>query len=198
MIYRALIMKLIAVMLALYASVAQANDSQSQGIVIPKDPLEFSSTLTSNATPEERKSAVLKDMGKALVFCRGILNRYEKKANATSYWLLGVAVVGTIAGGVIVPALSAKATASKSAIAAWGGLSGMANATQSMLSSENLDSSSILATRHKVAYAVGDVLTAFLGESSVEKQQGLVLKMYSVCIANDIINDSTNNNSNAN
>lgn len=155
-------------------------------VPFPANPLPNLSALAGTATTEEKKAAIHKDMGEALSFCRGILNHYEKKANATNYWMLGIAGVGTVAGAVIVPALAAKATASKSAIAAWGGMSGIANATQSSLSSSGLDSSSILLTREKIADSVGTVIKEFQVENDPIKRSDLVLKMYSVCIANDI------------
>jgi len=175
-------MRLAVTFIALYCGGANAGSE----VPFPANPLPNLSILTGTATADEKKAAVHKDMGEALSFCRGILNHYERKANATNYWLLGIAVVGTIAGGVIVPALSAKATISKSAVAAWGGLSGIANATQSSLSSSGLDSSSILLTREKIADAVGTVIKEFQAENDPIKRSDLVLKMYSVCIANDI------------
>ena len=56
---------------------------------------------------------------------------------------ISIATIGIIAGSIVVPALAAKAAAAKSAIAAWGGVSGAANAAQYTLQQNGVSGSQI-------------------------------------------------------
>lgn len=61
--------------------------------------------------------------------CELAADKLSGRTRKTGFVSIGVATVGIVAGSIIVPALAAKAAA-KSAIAAWGGIAGAANAAQ--------------------------------------------------------------------
>ena len=61
---------------------------------------------------------------------------------------VAIASIGILAGSVVVPALAAKASAARSAVAAWGGVSGAANAAQFTLQQKGVS-----AARRADAYA---------------------------------------------
>ncbi|MCE1185557.1 MAG: hypothetical protein LWW92_08155 [Rhodocyclales bacterium] len=154
---------------------------------LPPDPLlNYRSTL-ANPDAAAKKVELDKDMQSALGFCKNVLNYYEKNATYSSRALTGIAVVGAFAGGVVVPALSAQATLSKSAIAAWGGVSGLANTAQNTVVGNNLGPDSFVGSRAKIMVSVQGVMESYFKEDSADKRAELVLRMYSTCISNDIV-----------
>ncbi len=84
----------------------------------------------------------------ALNVCREKASEYQRKITRTGYSEVGVVTAGIVAGSIIVPALAAKAAA-KSAIAAWGGVSGAANGYQYAASQRGLGSAD-----YSAAYSV--------------------------------------------
>lgn len=67
--------------------------------------------------------------------CTKIIKEARQEFTGQRSVSIGIATIGIVAGSIIVPALAAKASASKAAIAGWGGVSGAANAGQYMLDS---------------------------------------------------------------
>ena len=73
--------------------------------------------------------------------CANRSTTYGNQTDQSRKLSFGLAAIGIIAGSIIVPALAAKATVAKSAIAAWGGVSGAANAGQLAMRSEGFSTS---------------------------------------------------------
>lgn len=65
--------------------------------------------------------------------CGKAMDFYEKSAVGVYTFTNLIALTGAIAGGVVVPMLTAAANANKAQIAAWGGVSGVANTAQTGL-----------------------------------------------------------------
>lgn len=137
------------------------------------------------AKAKEVEDAFSLDMAEMLAKCEAVLSRFEGRADRARKAQLATALVGTFAGAVIVPALSASANASKSAIAGWGGLSGATNTAQHLIKDVGLDAASVIAARQKVAdklaQAVKDYTAAAVDNN--EAKQDAILSGYSACIA---------------
>jgi hypothetical protein len=73
--------------------------------------------------------------------CADRSTTYGNQTDQSRKLSFGLATIGIVAGSIIVPALAAKATVAKSAIAAWGGVSGAANAGQLAMRSEGFSTS---------------------------------------------------------
>jgi len=125
------------------------------------------------------------DMAEMLAKCEATLSRFEGRADQARKAQLATALIGTIAGAVIVPALSASANASKSAVAGWGGLSGATNTAQHLIKDAGLDAASQISARQKVAdklfQAISDYSAAAPGDH--EARQRAILNGYGACIA---------------
>lgn len=117
----------------------------------------------------------------ALDVCRGKANDYQRKITRTGYSEVGVVTIGIIAGSIIVPALAAKAAA-KSAIAAWGGVSGAANGYQYAASQRGLGSADYSAAYSvmsaKVAAAMNEYSAAGINPT---KAASAVAKLVVAC-----------------
>lgn len=91
------------------------------------------SAIAVLAKGDQSKSVALTDASNgydaAFAECVKKGKYYQKKISNTGDTELAVSTVGIVAGSIVVPALAAKAAA-KSVIAAWGGVSGSANAYQ--------------------------------------------------------------------
>jgi hypothetical protein len=74
-------------------------------------------------------------------------------------------IIGAIAGSVIVPTLAA-GNAAKTAIAGWGGLSGVTNVASHTMESEGLDAAYFLGTRDNVRKSLDDGIKKFVSSSS--------------------------------
>ena len=156
------------------------------GSVFPDNPLAEYKKLNSVSTVDQKKIALDADMLEALRFCRTVLNYYERSAKKSSNWLTAIALTGSIAGGVIVPALSAQASVSNAAVAGFGGLSGVANAAQNSITGNGLGPESFLSTRSKINSGIETVMTNYYLQDSYTEKANSVLSMYAKCIANDI------------
>ncbi|MDQ4625027.1 fibronectin type III domain-containing protein [Janthinobacterium lividum] len=88
------------------------------------------------------------DYDEAFKTCVKKGREYQNRISNTGGIELGVATVGIIAGSIVVPALAAKAAA-KSVIAAWGGVSGSANAIQYAANEKGIS-----AANYSAAYTV--------------------------------------------
>lgn len=87
---------------------------------------------------QDNRKGVTDSYDKAIEYCRDVMAKKREDLAGKRSVSVGIASVGIIAGSVIVPGLAAQAAAAKSAIAAWGGVSGAANAGQYMLDSNGL------------------------------------------------------------
>lgn len=86
------------------------------------------SVANFTAADEENvgKEAVGRQFDLTIEKCRTLLTGYEDKAEWVTYSRIGLGLVGAIAGGVVVPALSAAAPiANKAAISSLGGVAGV-------------------------------------------------------------------------
>lgn len=94
------------------------------------------------ALTDNQKKAALKESSDAydgaIRYCRDIMEKKRKHLSGERNISVAIASVGILAGSIVVPGLAAQAAAAKSAIAAWGGVSGAANAGQYMLDSNGL------------------------------------------------------------
>jgi len=95
--------------------------------------------------------------------------------------------IGGLAGTVVVPALAARAVVSKSAIAAWGGLSGATNFAQESLSTESLAPSDFLTTREAIRSDLKRAVEKYTSPSNDHCTRMLaVSEMASACIVYEI------------
>lgn len=97
------------------------------------------------------------DFQEALVLCDSQMTALHDSFAGSGKRELTLASIGIIAGSILVPALAAKAAAAKSTIAAWGGVSGAANAAQYTLQQKGVSASRIgaiyQATRAEISEA---------------------------------------------
>ncbi len=118
-----------------------------------------------------------------LNLCSHTLAGFESRANALSYWKLAVAVVGSVAGSVAIPVLTAaSATANKVWISGLGGVSGVANAGQQALNDAGLTPTAVLQTR---ATILSDWKSAtsdyFDADKSFEQHKSAIAKGVVAC-----------------
>lgn len=138
---------------------------------------------TDHATVQQKEELkkASSNFDTALNVCREKASEYQRKITRTGYSEVGVVTVGIVAGSIIVPALAAKAAA-KSAIAAWGGVSGAANGYQYAASQRGLGSADYSAAYSvmsaKVAVAMNEYSAA--GTDPV-KAAGAVAKLVVAC-----------------
>lgn len=104
---------------------------------------------------------------------------------------LGIATVGIIAGSIIVPALAAKTTAARSTIAAWGGVSGAANAGQAALTSSGYSPQQAVAAQRAYVDAVASVLSEIPNVKSGAEAASFLLQLRFVCRIALPITDAT-------
>jgi hypothetical protein len=89
------------------------------------------------------KVALEEDFQRALSLCDAQMLGLRDSFYGSGKTQISIATVGIIAGSIVVPALAAKAAVAKSAIAAWGGVSGAANAAQYTLQQNGVSGSQI-------------------------------------------------------
>lgn len=106
-----------------------------------------------------------------------------KKASKTS---VSIATVGIIAGSIIVPALAAKAIVAKSTVAAWGGVSGAANAAQSMLDSSGLSPNDALHTYSAARSGMVAATTNFNNATEPAAKRNAVMQLWMACNVPDL------------
>ena len=106
----------------------------------------FSALDSAEKTTEasaSAKAALEEDFQRALQLCDSQMLGLRESFYGSGKTQISIATVGIIAGSIVVPALAAKAAAAKSAIAAWGGVSGAANAAQYTLQQNGVSGSQI-------------------------------------------------------
>ena len=102
------------------------------------DPTERTTEASTSA-----KAALEEDFQRALQLCDSQMLALRDSFYGSGKTQISIATIGIIAGSIVVPALAAKAAAAKSAIAAWGGVSGAANAAQYTLQQNGVSGSQI-------------------------------------------------------
>lgn len=114
-------------------------------------------------------------LAKQLNDCNESMQDVQSRVTGASKLSFSIATVGIIAGSVIVPTLAAKATASKSALAGWGGISGASNAAQYSLNSNGLSANRIAsiynATRAEIA---GQVDQYFKSQNDTDRRKAIL------------------------
>lgn len=124
---------------------------------LPRPAARIRAALDLNALVKDTPSSaetVQMDLDKnyltVLGICQGVLSGYESQAAWMRWGSFTIAMVGTVAGAVVVPALSAATTINKVAVAAVGGLAGAANSAQNALNTLGLTAADVLATRTSI------------------------------------------------
>ncbi|BDC46019.1 hypothetical protein [Paraburkholderia terrae] len=156
----------------------------------------FLATEQSNSKRVQVKSLVddslSTDFAKTLEECKKVFTNYENQANALRWTSFGIAMVGTVAGAVIVPALAVSAAAHKAAIAAWGGLSGAANSAQNVLNQEGLSAQELVKTREAIRARFEDALKEYFDPKSTEDLRITALqKAAAACVSYAVNSPST-------
>ena len=123
----------------------------------------LSTDMRASETPQA-KVALEEDFQKALELCDTTMNDARTRFDGSGKIELSMASIGIIAGSLVVPSLAAKAAASKSAIAGWGGVSGAANAAQYTLQQKGVSANRVAVvyeeTRKEIRLAAAEYATA--------------------------------------
>lgn len=96
----------------------------------------------ANGTKESR-DALQRDFGETLKVCDTQIAAMRNAFTGSGNTELALGGIGIVAGSIIVPALAAKAAAAKSTVAAWGGVSGAANAAQLMFNQKGASAAAV-------------------------------------------------------
>jgi hypothetical protein len=125
-------------------------------------------------------------------YCSNTLTKFQQQSNRLTYWTVAVAVVGSVAGSIAVPALTAAASTNKVWISAMGGISGTANAGQQALSSGGLTSASVLQSRETVLTNwKKDIADYYDSTKTLAEQKVAIEKSFADCELYDISTTST-------
>lgn len=140
----------------------------------------------SQLKPDEEaqaEDAIQRDFSDMFTFCKGVLTGFETRSNYYRQIALGLAIVGAIAGSVIVPGLSAAAPKANAAwTAAFGGVSGVTNTAQHTMTSEGLSGSVVLTDRNTVVTKVQAALEEYFGASGdITKSRLAIQKAKAAC-----------------
>jgi hypothetical protein len=101
----------------------------------PSPTANFDALIASgrSASTAQTQQAIDADYKAAIAVCESKMQALQNSVTGASTTQISLASVGVVAGSIVVPALAAKAVVAKSTIAAWGGVSGAANAGQYIL-----------------------------------------------------------------
>lgn len=135
---------------------------------------------------------------KTLSGCSTVLSGYQSEAKQAQRTLAGLAIVGTVAGSIVVPALVAKATFSKSAVAAWSGLAGATNFAQHALVNEGLGPTDLIKVREGIRSNLSQAIDKFTSTASDYcARENALANMAAACInyemfsPGQVVNEST-------
>ncbi|WP_147282837.1 hypothetical protein [Pseudorhodoferax soli] len=106
------------------------------------------------------KEALDEDFQSALALCDSNMTGLRDSFFGSGRAQITIATVGIIAGSIVVPALAAGAAA-KSAIAAWGGVSGAANAAQYTLQQNGVSGSQLGIVYESTRAEIKEATTAY-------------------------------------
>ncbi|WP_157382495.1 hypothetical protein [Burkholderia ubonensis] len=156
----------------------------------------FITTESSESKKSDLKmkvdQALTQDFADTLAACNKVFAGYENQASNLKWTSFGIAMVGTVAGAVIVPALAASAAAHKVAIAAWGGLSGAANSAQNILNQQGLSAQDVVKTREQIRTRFEDAMAAYFDPKNGEDARIAALQKAAVaCVSYAIQSSST-------
>jgi len=126
-----------------------------------------------NGNPSQAFKDAIKGCGQALKFYEG---------GAATIYTIGtlIGLAGGIAGGVVVPMLTAAANANRAQIAAWGGVSGVANTAQVGLS--KLPAAS-LQVREGIRQGLSAALDDYVKADNPAGQKLAIAEMIVACLA---------------
>ena len=113
--------------------------------------------------------------------CANRSTMYGNQTDQSRKLSFGLATVGIIAGSIIVPALAAKATVAKSAVAAWGGVAGAANAGQLAMRSEGFSTSDRLKSYGEFKKAVDEQYKELAGATTAGQALLILAQIENTC-----------------
>ena len=147
-------------------------------------------SLTAARQPADVQAEISSDIDddfvQVLNTCQPVFTGYEHEAQSYRWISFGIAMVGTIAGSIVVPALSAATNVDKTAVAAVGGLSGAANSAQNVLNSQNLTAASELQIRSSIQQQFSAALNDYYAARSKNDANGAIValeKAHASCVA---------------
>lgn len=144
---------------------------------------EYSKKLQAGgASKDALYAAASEDFRQAIVFCRGVLNNYERAGKEAEATKLSVGAIGAVAGGIIAPALTAGG-AGAGAIAAWSGLSGVSNSLLVSSGSGPLDTTFFMGERLAIAHYMRSKIPEIIAETDAAKKSEKSLAMMAGCIS---------------
>jgi len=133
-------------------------------------------------TLAEASAQVRSDYAATLAQCNAIFTRLERQADDMRWTSFTIAIIGSLAGAVAVPALAASnATGHRAAIAAWGGVSGAANTAQSVLKDQGLTAADALQTREGLRTTFNASVTDYLKANNDDDRTKAIVEMAGAC-----------------
>jgi hypothetical protein len=152
----------------------------------------YAKLIASNpqATADQRTSAAGEDFQEAIVFCRSVLNHYERGGKKAASTKIAIGAIGSIAGGIVAPSLAAGGAA-MSAIAGWSGLSGVTNSLLTDFGKSSIDEDFYFQERRNVAKALKSSITRISAETDAAKKVEFSRELAATCIATDISGAAT-------
>jgi hypothetical protein len=115
-------------------------------------------------------------------YCHVTLTRFETRADTYAYWSAAIAIIGSLAGGVAVPALAARSAANKAWTSSLGGLSGATNAGQQSLNSAGLSAGAQLQSRQDVLTSwKADIAPYYDSTKTLDEQKKAIEKSFADC-----------------
>ena len=145
----------------------------------------------------EHRNIVTRDIAieSALAECQTRLRPLEEKATGFRWATVGVALLGSIAGAVLVPAFSGAALANKALISALGGVAGVTNTAQTTMRESGLSHEPFIQERDKVRAileaATSDYIKAKEANDS-KGQEAAVIRIKSICLVFSAFNPPEN------
>lgn len=130
---------------------------------------------------KELNRLIQDDFDRAFQACVVAKERYSGELDGASRKELYIAAVGIIAGSIIVPALAAKASAAKSAVAAWGGIAGAANAGQYVLNQKGMSAAAYASVYNTMRREVTEAWQAYENTTDVNLRRAAIVKLRVAC-----------------
>jgi hypothetical protein len=121
------------------------------------------------------------DFSQVIAQCKDALASNDSRLNRSNDWALGVSIVGLLSG-VGAASLAAKASASKSTIAALSGVAGGANSLQNQLKQTGYDPAEYSKRSTIIREAILQRTKEFQ-DGDLERRQGAMRDLISTCVA---------------
>lgn len=142
-------------------SMDAAREAETRVPALGRSAAEMTKASEAKAT-EAGESEATNEFKDTIKVCSAVLNKYSWKSDLVTYARIGLGVAGAVAGGVVIPALTAAAPLANSvAISALGGVSGVTNGVLAGLSDGGLSPGPILLARAKVREEVMTALNEY-------------------------------------